>query len=120
LLFSVTSNQTPAAAAHVEIFHLPFGSVSLPTPAISFLPPPSLRVSAAPAQKKHVAEITLKKIQITAVKYVMHGQIPQMKTAQDRDYLIVQGTIVRRMLILVDTDRPVSGTETGPIEKITA
>jgi len=43
-----------------------------------------------------------------------------MKTAQDRDYLIVQGTIVRRMLILVDTDRPVSGTETGPIEKITA
>jgi purine-binding chemotaxis protein CheW len=45
---------------------------------------------------------------------------PEMGAVMDTDYLIGLGTLDDRMLILVDIDRLMSGTEMGLIEKLAA
>lgn len=45
---------------------------------------------------------------------------PEMGTVLNTDYLIGLGTIDQRMLILVDIDKLMSGTEMGLIDKIAA
>ena len=45
---------------------------------------------------------------------------PEMGTALNTDYLIGLGTVEQRMLILVDIDKLMSGSEMGLIEKIAA
>jgi purine-binding chemotaxis protein CheW len=45
---------------------------------------------------------------------------PQIGAAMDTDYLIGMGALDDRMLILVDIDRLMSGTEMGLVEKIAA
>jgi purine-binding chemotaxis protein CheW len=45
---------------------------------------------------------------------------PEMGAALDTDYLIGLGSIDQRMLILVDIDKLMSGSEIGLIEKLTA
>ncbi len=46
--------------------------------------------------------------------------VPAMGMALDTDYLIGLGTLDERMLILVDIDRLISGTEMGMIEQLAA